>query len=133
MSIKRSSVAVAAAIVGLAMAFGGTAGAAPDPGSELAKRGDIAHLPDALKDRLANLARRPHTFLPMTAFAEAATPSQLFQYYLLDTKHIQPNVFTTTIPGINDGTAPTATGPNRSEEHTSELQSQSNLVCRLLL
>src|SRR2546430_10832295 len=24
-------------------------------------------------------------------------------------------------------------GPNRSEEHTSELQSQSNLVCRLLL
>src|SRR2546430_6083931 len=26
-----------------------------------------------------------------------------------------------------------ATGDNRSEEHTSELQSQSNLVCRLLL
>src|SRR2546430_12991158 len=25
------------------------------------------------------------------------------------------------------------TGPTRSEEHTSELQSQSNLVCRLLL
>src|SRR5688572_31764613 len=24
-------------------------------------------------------------------------------------------------------------GPDRSEEHTSELQSQSNLVCRLLL
>src|SRR2546427_5169600 len=28
---------------------------------------------------------------------------------------------------------PPGTGPNRSEEHTSELQSQSNLVCRLLL
>src|SRR2546430_5114372 len=27
----------------------------------------------------------------------------------------------------------TATTPARSEEHTSELQSQSNLVCRLLL
>src|SRR2546430_7365693 len=27
----------------------------------------------------------------------------------------------------------TSTGPLRSEEHTSELQSQSNLVCRLLL
>src|SRR6266478_9259297 len=27
----------------------------------------------------------------------------------------------------------TATPPPRSEEHTSELQSQSNLVCRLLL
>src|SRR2546430_6640118 len=26
-----------------------------------------------------------------------------------------------------------ATSPERSEEHTSELQSQSNLVCRLLL
>src|SRR5688572_31954631 len=26
-----------------------------------------------------------------------------------------------------------APGPRRSEEHTSELQSQSNLVCRLLL
>src|SRR5205085_5495480 len=26
-----------------------------------------------------------------------------------------------------------ARGPHRSEEHTSELQSQSNLVCRLLL
>src|SRR5205085_11900795 len=28
---------------------------------------------------------------------------------------------------------PPAAGPLRSEEHTSELQSQSNLVCRLLL
>src|SRR2546427_8350032 len=27
----------------------------------------------------------------------------------------------------------TSTEPKRSEEHTSELQSQSNLVCRLLL
>src|SRR2546430_3981751 len=29
--------------------------------------------------------------------------------------------------------APNATFDDRSEEHTSELQSQSNLVCRLLL
>src|SRR2546430_11611984 len=29
--------------------------------------------------------------------------------------------------------AQTEEGPRRSEEHTSELQSQSNLVCRLLL
>src|SRR2546430_13460445 len=28
---------------------------------------------------------------------------------------------------------PATLGPPRSEEHTSELQSQSNLVCRLLL
>src|SRR3990167_9956722 len=31
---------------------------------------------------------------------------------------------------VSDGSVPTT---NRSEEHTSELQSQSNLVCRLLL
>src|SRR2546430_4326491 len=30
-------------------------------------------------------------------------------------------------------TIPTGVGSRRSEEHTSELQSQSNLVCRLLL
>src|SRR5438270_4119385 len=30
-------------------------------------------------------------------------------------------------------TIPTASARKRSEEHTSELQSQSNLVCRLLL
>src|SRR3989475_7433437 len=41
--------------------------------------------------------------------------------------------------GSPPGGSPTATGPiesvvdERSEEHTSELQSQSNLVCRLLL
>src|SRR3989475_7685326 len=31
------------------------------------------------------------------------------------------------------GAAPGGGRPGRSEEHTSELQSQSNLVCRLLL
>src|SRR2546430_13608411 len=31
------------------------------------------------------------------------------------------------------GTVPDRLLPQRSEEHTSELQSQSNLVCRLLL
>src|SRR2546430_7353229 len=31
------------------------------------------------------------------------------------------------------GAGPEGTGMFRSEEHTSELQSQSNLVCRLLL
>ena len=71
-------------------------------------RGDIRHLPAPLKDRLVEIAKRPHTFLPITAFSEAASPSQLFQYYLLDTKNFQPNVFTATIPGINDGAIPTA-------------------------
>src|SRR2546430_14224748 len=35
--------------------------------------------------------------------------------------------------GCAAGTRPTRPGRSRSEEHTSELQSQSNLVCRLLL
>jgi hypothetical protein len=78
----------------------------------VAHRGDVINLPDDLKDRLVELAGRPHSYLPLTVFAEAPTPSQLFAYYLLDTTGFQPNVFTTTIVGINDGTAPTATGPN---------------------
>jgi hypothetical protein len=72
----------------------------------------VVRLPDGLKDRLNELNARPHSFPPLTIFAEAAQPSMLFQYYLLDTTGFQPNVFTTTIPGINDGVAPTATGAN---------------------
>jgi len=79
---------------------------------DITTRGDVQHLPAALKARLVELNARPHSFPPLTVFSEAATPSQLFQYYLLDTTNFQPNVFTTTIPGINDGVAPTATGPN---------------------
>src|SRR5713101_451903 len=77
-----------------------------------ANRGDIINLPGPLKARLVALAGRPHTYEPLTVFAEAPNPSQLFAYYLLDTTGFQSNVFTTTIPGINDGVAPTATGPN---------------------
>src|SRR5256886_6723699 len=36
-------------------------------------------------------------------------------------------------PSPSSETARRTAGPRRSEEHTSELQSQSNLVCRLLL
>jgi hypothetical protein len=77
-----------------------------------ANRADIRHLPKPLKLRLTELAGRPHSFQPVTAFSEADTPSQLFQYYLLDTTGFEPNVFTSIVPGINDGTKPTATGPN---------------------
>src|SRR2546430_8265384 len=37
------------------------------------------------------------------------------------------------MPALPYGAAETAPIASRSEEHTSELQSQSNLVCRLLL
>ena len=74
----------------------------------LLHRSDIVNLPTPLKDSLARMTRRPHTHGPMRVFAEADDSSQLFQYYLLDTKNFQPNVFTTTIPGINDHAIPTA-------------------------
>ena len=68
----------------------------------VANRGDIAKLPQPVKDRLIRLADRPHTYLPLQVFAEADHSSQLFQYYLLDTEGFEPNVFTTIFPGIND-------------------------------
>ncbi len=77
---------------------------------EFMHRGDIKPLPEPLKKRLIRLAKRPHTFLPMTLFSEATPPSLLFQYYLLDTTGFQPNVFTSVVPGINDTAI--ATGAN---------------------
>ncbi len=67
-----------------------------------ALRGDVRKLPAPLKNRLVTQAGRPHSYVPLTVFSEAAVPSQLFQYYLLDTTGFQPNVFTAKIPGIND-------------------------------
>jgi hypothetical protein len=45
-------------------------------------------------------------------FNEADPPSQLFQYYLLDTSGFEPNVFTTLFPGVNDHVQLTVTGGN---------------------
>ena len=78
----------------------------------VAKRGDIQNLPAALKDRLVQLAGRPHSVLPLQVFNEADPPSQLFQYYLLDTTGFEPNVFTTLIPGVNDQVELSVTGGN---------------------
>ena len=81
-------------------------------------RGDVRNLPGPLKDRLLKLAFRPHSQLPTQAYAEARfddgkpKPSQLFQYYLLDTTGFEPNPFTATFPGVNDTAMLTATGPD---------------------
>jgi hypothetical protein len=123
MNIKAKSIVLPASLLGAVgfTAFTNTAVAPVDKITQqhttrnqqkIADRGDVVNLPEALKARLIELAGRPHTYRPLTVFAEAPTPSQLFGYYLLDTTGFEPNVFTTTIPGINDGTAPTATGPN---------------------
>src|ERR1700730_8315321 len=60
----------------------------------VAARGDVMNHPAPLKDRLVQLADRPHTYLPLQVFAEADGPSQIFQYYLLDSEGFEPNVFT---------------------------------------
>ena len=78
----------------------------------VANRGDVVKLPQALKNQLIRLADRPHTYLPLQVFAEADKPSQLFQYYLLDTDGFEPNVFTKVFPGVNDSAQLTATGGN---------------------
>ena len=75
-------------------------------------RGDVRQLPDPLRNRLAELAARPHSQLPTQAYAEADQPSQLFQYYLLDPSGFEANPFTSTIPGVNDTAMLTATGPD---------------------
>jgi hypothetical protein len=75
-------------------------------------RGDVRNLPDPLRNRLAELAARPHSQLPTQAYAEADQPSQLFQYYVLDTNNFEPNPFTSTIAGVNDTAMLTATGPD---------------------
>src|SRR5437870_13161556 len=78
----------------------------------VANRGDIRKLPAPLKVQIVRLAGRPHSVLPVQTFSEADQPSQLFQYYLLDTTGFEPNAFTTTIPGVNDSVQLSVTGAN---------------------
>ena len=84
----------------------------PANSEDISTRGDIVNLPADLKARLVELANRPHTYVPLQVFAEADGPSQLFQYYLLDTTGFEPNVFTTIFPGVNDHVQLTVTGAN---------------------
>src|SRR5438552_15535788 len=55
-------------------------------------RGDVASVPAPLKDRLVLIAQRPHSMLPVQAYPEADSPSHLFEYYLLDSTGLQPNI-----------------------------------------
>ena len=75
-------------------------------------RADVRHLPGPLRDRLGDLAARPHSVLPVEAFAEADKASQLFQYFLLDTTGFEPNPFTHVFAGLNDQVMLTASGGN---------------------
>lgn len=80
--------------------------------AQVLNRGDITSLPMPLKNRLTQLADRPHSYLPLQVYGEADKHSQLFQYYLLSTDGFEPNPFTARIPGANDQAMLTATGAN---------------------
>src|SRR5262245_37507626 len=86
------------------------AGPAQARGGAIAKRKDVKHLPTPLKQRLVEIAKRPQSYPPLTVFAEADDPSQLFQYYLLDSTGFEPNVFVAILPGQNDEVVPSVTG-----------------------
>jgi hypothetical protein len=95
----------------------------PNPNAEadehtVVTRGDVVNLPQRLKHALGELAEEPHTYLPLQAFNEADKPSQLFQYYLLDTKGFQPNIFTSVVPGVNDHAIPTAANAANGQRPT---------------
>src|SRR2546430_15734369 len=59
--------------------------------------------------------------------------STLFPYTTLFRSHLFPAATSPSAAGRNWRSKPPNLRLVRSEEHTSELQSQSNLVCRLLL
>ena len=105
--LKRSPGSAATLFASLALGSAVAHGNVADE-QRVLNRADVVNLPAPLKNVLARMARRPHTYSPMRAFAEADKPSRLFEYYLLDTRGFQPNIFTAIIPGINDGAIPTA-------------------------
>src|SRR5688572_32148183 len=76
------------------------------------------------------LTHHPHTFLFFFLMIRRPPRSTLFPYTTLFRSSCAATATPIPIslrPASTNGTA------QRSEEHTSELQSQSNLVCRLLL
>src|SRR5688572_31514844 len=72
----------------------------------------------------------PLVYLLITALMDAGRTD--VASLLLDARQ-RGLLYTTALLGVGAATLATAIGVPRSEEHTSELQSQSNLVCRLLL
>src|SRR2546427_3734005 len=80
-------------------------------------------------------------FLPVSSLPSVDYPTVQVQTFY---PGASPDVMSTTvtaplevqlgqIPGLHQMTSNSSAGASRSEEHTPELQSQSNLACRLLL
>src|SRR5262249_62375288 len=90
--------------------------------------------------RAAGVLRlRYSTFLPgcrsrVFFFFNDTAPPEIYTLSLHDALPISASRSTTSsTPEARCGSPSTARGASRSEEHTSELQSLTNLVCRLLL
>src|SRR2546427_12400514 len=85
----------------------------------------------ALHAHLRRSCTRVSQGLPLFFFLMIRRPprSTLFPYTTLFRSPVGMDVLAQ--PLVKPGAHPA--DPRRSEEHTSELQSQSNLVCRLLL
>src|SRR2546430_11884973 len=85
------------------------------------------------------MIRRPprSTLFPYpTLFRSRTTLGAGFEVHVVPTANPAKKAIWISGPSFSETTGPRSrlpSWPGRSEEHTSELQSQSNLVCRLLL
>src|SRR2546430_13375345 len=83
------------------------------------------------------MIRRPprSTLFPYTTLFRSSLESRVAAFSLQDKigRVMIPMEEVVEVRGGKKVVSPRMSYPGRSEEHTSELQSQSNLVCRLLL
>src|SRR2546430_8624311 len=79
------------------------------------------------------MIRRPprSTLFPYTTLFRSTPPAPLLSVILVGQRSLTQQRHGRYVAG--SAAHPARMAPDRSEEHTSELQSQSNLVCRLLL
>src|SRR2546426_1672337 len=77
------------------------------------------------------LFRSPST--PTELFASAVSSSQINLSWTASTDNVKVTRYIVRRNGVQVATPAATSYADRSEEHTSELQSPCNLVCRLLL
>src|SRR5688572_32313854 len=79
------------------------------------------------------MIRRPprSTLFPYTTLFRSDLEETFWHFYAIDVPENNGGLLRTELQAISGN--PDLYIRERSEEHTSELQSQSNLVCRLLL
>ena len=73
---------VSALVIAIALPAAQAQESRKNDGKEVAKRRDVRQLPAPLKSRLVEMAEQPHSYLPLTAFSEAATPRNRHCFHL---------------------------------------------------